>query len=96
MYWRDKSVREDPKAKVKYWIRATLVGSEKMKYKQVLIVREPPVAFVQGEQQQETSKVTTWCCVDQGVSAMWSEFEKNVFTPHETARAMINVDNSKC
>jgi hypothetical protein len=27
---------------------------------------------------------------------MWSAFEKNVFTPQDVAKAMINVDNSKC
>ena len=27
---------------------------------------------------------------------MWSTFNKNVFTPHETAEATINVDNSEC
>jgi len=71
-------------------------ATENMRYKQVLIVREPPVQLKQGETNQETSKVTTWCCVDQGTSGMWSSFEKNVFTPHEIARAMVNVDNSKC
>jgi len=27
---------------------------------------------------------------------MWSTFEKNIYTPVETAKAMIHVDNSQC
>lgn len=27
---------------------------------------------------------------------MWTTFEKNIYTPQETARAMIHVDNSRC
>lgn len=27
---------------------------------------------------------------------MWSTFAKNVFTPHETATAEVNVDNTEC
>lgn len=94
-----KNVRERPKAKIKYFVKAKVTGIDQrdnMKYKQVLVVREPPVEFKVGEQQQETSHVTTWCCVDQGTSSMWSAFEKNVFTPQDVAKAMINVDNSKC
>jgi len=60
------------------------------------VVREPSVAFKVGDQQSETSNISTWCCIDQGTSTMWSAFEKNVFTPQDVAKAMINVDNSKC
>jgi hypothetical protein len=52
-----------------------------MKYKQVLAIREPPVPFKMNEQQMEESKVTTWCCIDQGVSKMWANYEKNIYTP---------------
>jgi len=92
-------VRERPKAKIKYFVKTVLHCegiAHNMKYKQVLIIREPPVPFKVGEQQQETSKVTTWCCIDQGISAMWSAFEKNIYTPQEIAKAMIHVDNSRC
>lgn len=47
-YFKDKGCREKPKAKVKYTVQATLVAdhtNDHMKYKQVLIIREPPVAF---------------------------------------------------
>lgn len=74
----------NPMAKIKYSVKCRVNGIDKnddMKYKQVLIIREPAVHLRLGEQQQETSSVTTWCCVDQGTSAMWSSFEKNVFTP---------------
>jgi len=67
-----------------------------MKYKQVLIIREPPVSFKAGERQQEVSQITTCCCMDQGTSTMASEFEKNVFLPNETVRGFVIVDNSHC
>lgn len=67
-----------------------------MKYKQVLAIREPPVPFKMNEQQMEESKVTTWCCIDQGVSTMWANYEKNIYTPQEVAKAMIHIDNSRC
>ena len=49
-----KNVRERPKAKIKYFVKAKVHGfdrNDNMKYKQVLIVREPPVALKIGEQQ---------------------------------------------
>ncbi len=91
--------RARTKAKIKYFVKAILHGQHKsddMKYKQVIAIREKPVNFKTNEQQQETSKIKTWCCIDQGTSSMWSTFEKNIYTPQETARAMIHVDNSRC
>lgn len=82
--FKDYSTRERPKGKIKYYVKTTVntVNShEAMKYKQVLAIREPPVAFKMNEQQHEESKVTTWCCIDQGVSTMWANYEKNIYTP---------------
>jgi hypothetical protein len=67
-----------------------------LKYKQVIAIREKPVAFKANEQQQETSKIKTWCCIDQGISSMWATFERNIYTPQETAKAMIHVNNQQC
>ena len=77
--FKEKHVREEPKAKVKYYLKAKLEngGHDVMKYKQVLIIREKPVEWKVGEAQQETSEIKTWCCCDQGTSTMWSVFEKN-------------------
>ena len=54
-FFKNKHIREKPKAKVKYIVEAKLcTGSllkKDMKYKQVLIIREPPVAFKTGERQ---------------------------------------------
>lgn len=99
IYYKNVTTRERPKAKIKYFVKAivhALNMSESMKYKQIIAIREKPVQFKTNEQQQETSIVKTWCCIDQGVSSMWSTFEKNIYTPQETARAMIHVDNSRC
>lgn len=99
IYFKDKNRREYPKAKIKYYAKAVLKTSmfeDNMKYKQVFMIREPPVNFKMNEQQREVANIKTWCCVDQGHSEMWANFEKNIYTPQETARAMINIDNSRC
>jgi len=56
--FKDKHVREKPKAEVKYSVKAKVHAfsdDNEMKYKQQLIIREPPVQFKTGEQQTETS-----------------------------------------
>lgn len=67
-----------------------------MKYKQVLIIREPPVTFKAGEVQKEMSQIKTCCCIDKGTSSMESVFEKNIFMPNEHVRGFVKVDNSNC
>ena len=99
IHFADKKSRHEPKAKVKYYVKAKLQDHNEhteMVNKQVLAIREPAVAYKEGEEQKETSNIKTWCCVDQGNSTMWSTFNKNIFTPHETAVAYVNVDNSEC
>lgn len=49
--YKEKDTHEDAKAKVKYWIKATLdCNGDDMKYKQVLAVREKPVSLKTNEQ----------------------------------------------
>ena len=99
LHFKEKHKREEPKAKVKYYVKAkldTYDEHDEMKYKQVLIIREPAVAYKEGEEQKERSEIKTWCCIDQGASTMWSTFNKNIFTPHEVAHATVHVDNSEC
>jgi hypothetical protein len=98
-YFKDKKCIEKPKAKVKYTVQATLCSTltnDHMKYKQVLIIREPPVAFKQGDRQSETSQITTCCCFNKGTSTMSSVFDKNIFLPNEIIRGWVEVDNSHC
>lgn len=90
IYFKDNLVREKPKAKIKYTVKTVLhtpMFQFNMKNKQVLAIREPPVPFKMNEQQAEESIIKTWCCVDQGVSKMWANYEKNIYTPQELARA---------
>jgi hypothetical protein len=97
--FKDKSTRERPKAKIKYFVKAVLKTGffeNNMKYKQVLAIREPPVQFKMNEQQAENANIKTWCCIDQGFSKMWANYEKNIYLPNETAKAMIHIDNSEC
>ena len=96
LHFKDKHSREEPKAKVKYYVKATLKTVDKhdeMKFKQVLIIREKPVNMVVGDAQAETSNIKTWCCIDQGHSTMSSVFEKNVFLPNEIANGHVKVNN---
>jgi len=97
--FKDNRDRAHPKAKIKYYVKTfvnTVDPHDKMKYKQILAIREPPVPFKMNEQQAEESHVTTWCCVDQGISKMWANYEKNIYCPNEVAKAMIHIDNSAC
>jgi hypothetical protein len=50
--FKDYSTRERPKGKIKYYVKTTVNtvnSNEAMKYKQVLAIREPPVAFKMNE-----------------------------------------------
>lgn len=99
LYFKHKKSREEPKAKVKYHIKATLKTHDKhdeMKFKQVLIIREKPVELRIGDAQSETSNIKTWCCCDQGTSTMSSVFNKNVFMPNEIAAGEIKINNEHC
>lgn len=87
-------------AQIKYHTKVKLVTrslfDEEIKYKQVLIVREPPANFNVGINQHNECKITTWCCLDQGVSRMWGQFEKNIYEPSENVKADAILDNKDC
>lgn len=67
-----------------------------MKFKQVLIVREQGDAFQVNINKTQENRISTWCCVNQGVSKVSVQFEKNVFEPTENCKAIVNLDNSGC
>jgi hypothetical protein len=99
LYYKNKHHHAKPKAKVKYHIRATLKGHHDknlMKYKQILTIREPGEYAQAHIHRKDEHRITTWCCVDQGISAIEVHFEKNVFEPHEICRAHVKLDNSRC
>ena len=99
LHFKDHHSREKPKAKVKYYVKVVLKTHDKhdeMKYKQVLIIREKPVAFRTGDAQAETSHLKTWCCIDQGTSTMSSVFEKNQYLPTEVAKGFVRINNEHC
>ena len=39
---------------------------------------------------------TTWCCIDQGHSAIKCYFETNTYVPGEHARIISEIDNTNC
>jgi hypothetical protein len=92
-----KHDREAPKARVKYFAKATLdCEGEDMKHKSVLVIREKPVTLETGNVMKETSEIKTWGCCAQGTSALEAEFAKNVFTPQEVAEGDLKIDNGNC
>ena len=96
---KDKKRREEPKAKVKYYVKTKLITfneDDEMKYKQVLAIREKPVNFESYAEKQERVHMKTCCCCDQGHCQMKTWFEKNIYTPQETARSTFAIDNSEC
>jgi len=93
----NKKSREAPKAKVKYFAKATLdCEGEDMKHKTVLVIREKAVALKEDTVLEETSEIKTWLCCNQGKSKMKCEFAKNVYTPDEEAEGEVKIDNSDC
>ena len=100
MQFKDKHSREKQKAKCKYIVKTTILGTddddEVMKYKQVLMIREPPVKLKEDVSEFEEQEIKTMCCISQGVSSLKTSFEKNIYIPTETAKAILTVDNSKC
>ena len=67
LLFKNHHVQGHPKAKVKYHLRATLKGHGGhcvMKYKQILMVREPGVMAQGAIKQTSENRLTTWCCVD--------------------------------
>ena len=72
IYYKDVARRrEQPKAKIKYSVKTvvhTLDPNDKMKNKQVLIIRSKPVDFKQSEQQMEKAHIKVCCCCSKGHS----------------------------
>ena len=69
-----------------------------MQHKQIFIVKEHlRNAFVNEPiHQNSETRLTTWCCVDQGQSKIDVTFNKNSFEAHETCQATIKVNNAQC
>lgn len=92
-------MHQKPKGKVKYHVKAFVEdhhGKTIMKNKQVLIVREQGDNFQTNINRTDEHNITTWCCVNQGRSRITTNFEKNVFEPHEACKAFLTIDNSGC
>lgn len=66
-----------------------------MKYKQWIVVHEPPVAFQENSQSCQNVHLKTCCCQEQGESKLSVAFNKNVFFSNEQAFADVTVDNSQ-
>ncbi|CDW71388.1 UNKNOWN [Stylonychia lemnae] len=99
MFLNDPKHRDHPKMKVKYTLRANLKNKVKknlMFFKQIIKVVEPIIEYKQDLQNVSERKVTTCCCINQGISRIEAHFDRNIFYAHENCRAEIKIDNSKC
>mmetsp|Transcript_226 Transcript_226/g.414 ORF Transcript_226/g.414 Transcript_226/m.414 type:complete len:98 (+) Transcript_226:356-649(+) len=96
--YHDLSTWHRPKAEVKYSIKGTIemLDGKVMKYKQMLVIHEPPVEFKQDANSTVVSKISTCCCQDKGQTQMTVFFDKNVFFNYEQANSFVKIDNSKC
>jgi hypothetical protein len=84
------------KSKVKYCIAAKLKGShDKIKSKQILMIRAPPVKFIEDSKQSSNTELNCCCCFGKGAASAKVEFEKNIYCPNEVAKAIVHVDNTK-
>lgn len=96
--FQNKNHRDRPKAIVKYSFQALIENHDKtvLKYKQMIVLHEPPVAFNAAASAQQKVGITTCCCCDKGHAALNVLFNKNVFYSNESATADVSVDNHEC
>lgn len=96
--YNDKTTWQRPKAKIRYSVQAIMHSHDGsiMKYKQMIMVHQPPVAFVQDQIHAANKVINSWCCIGKGKSAVQAKFNKNVFYNNEWAGADITVNNSEC
>jgi hypothetical protein len=96
--YQNRQHTDKPKAFIAYYVKAKIENHDRtyLKYKQMLVLHEPPVAFKQDEQHRQTVGITTCCCFDQGKTGLLVQFDKNVFFSNEIAKANVSVDNREC
>jgi hypothetical protein len=49
-----------------------------------------------GQNMENTQKLSVCCCMDKGQSSVKVNFEKDAYTPYETAKCFVDIDNSQC
>ncbi|KAM3140258.1 hypothetical protein pb186bvf_007614 [Paramecium bursaria] len=86
-------------AQIRYKVKAEIESKHdkaKLKDVQDIVIREPIRQQVSALQGQSVTKISTFCCVPQGQVSLGCQFDKNTYTPGETARIQAEVDNSSC
>lgn len=110
MYLKDKydSYGDDHFAKISYKMQAyTYMNAVKGGYyrvdkdkkidcEQKLIVKAEQTFDGQMKHGSMRTKMTTWCCLDQGESKIKATVGKNVYAVGETVEACAEIDNSEC
>jgi hypothetical protein len=94
--YRDTSIREKPKCKIDYDLKANFIGCDcgNVSYKLNLNIREN-IPQTLATQKEETTKVSGYC---EGAtpSNIKVQFQKTVYMPNEIATCAIAVDNTQC
>ena len=98
MHFDQKQGYLDCEAKVTYKVITHLCdhSGNKMEYKSMILVQEPPVEFIPGGGGKWEGEVSAYCGSKKGKTTLHVQFDKNVFYSNEVAHANIVVDNSKC
>lgn len=66
-----------------------------MKYKQLMMIHEPPVEFKQNLSGALNREISCCCCIAKGSCMLNCNFNKNVFYNNEIAECNYTFDNSK-
>lgn len=70
-----------PKVFIKYSVRAKIVtnSGKELKYKQMVMIHEPPIEFKVNYQNTVTIGLNTYGCCDMGTANLAIKFDKNIF-----------------
>ena len=82
-----------------YKIAAEIVsngGQDCIEAKRRIIVRRPPFEMKTGHNLESAQEIKDFCCIDKGKADMKVNFEKNAYTPYETAKCFVEVNNTEC
>jgi hypothetical protein len=91
--------KKESKLQMSYKIAAEIMsngGQDVIEAKRRIIVRRPPFEMKTGHNLESAQEIKECCCIDKGKADMKVNFEKNAYTPYETAKCFVEVNNTEC
>jgi len=97
MLFKSKNEEQEPKVAITYTLEATLKESSErsLETEELFMVREH-ISYEARVKAESKTALTYYCCCAQGDAGMSANIPKFVFTPDETLKAVIDIDNSEC